>query len=104
MFKIICNSGGCVGINLYPPFLTEKEKCLSTDAIRHIEHFLSLGGENHIGIGADFDGTENILPEDIHGCEELYRIFDLLEKEGYSNELIEKISHKNFERIFEKGN
>lgn len=104
MFKIICNSGGCVGINLYPPFLTEKEKCLSADAIRHIEHFLSLGGENHIGIGADFDGTENILPEDIHGCEGLYRIFDLLEKEGYSNELIEKISHKNFERIFEKGN
>ena len=63
-----------------------------------------LGGENHIGIGADFDGTENLLPEDIQGCEELYRIFDLLIQKGYSNELVEKISHKNFERIFKKGN
>lgn len=104
MFKIICDSGGCVGINLYPPFLTEKEKCSSEDVIRHIEHFLELGGENHIGIGADFDGTENILPDDITGCQGIYKIFDLLKKRGYSDELIEKISHKNFERIFGKGN
>ena len=104
MFKMICKSGGCVGINLYPPFLSEKEKCTSEDVIKHIEHFMLLGGENHIGIGADFDGTENLLPEDIQGCEELYRIFDLLIQKGYSNEQVEKISHKNFERIFKKGN
>lgn len=104
MFKIICESGGCVGINLYPPFLTEDKACTSEHAMSHILRFLDMGGEDHIGIGADFDGTDNHLPSDIHGCEDLYIVFDKLKGYGVTDDIIEKISHKNFERVFGRKN
>lgn len=96
MFKIIRDSDGCVGINLYPLFLTKKDECTSADALKHIEYFLSLGGEDTIGIGADFDGTDNQLPQDVQGCEGLYKILDLIG----DRKIADKISEKNFLRIF----
>lgn len=100
MFKIICESGGCVGINLYPPFVKETDNCSIDDVLRHIDYFINIGGENHMGIGADFDGVSDNLPEGINGCEDLYKIFDKMSASGYSDDIIEKISHRNFERIF----
>lgn len=100
MFQLIIESGGCTGINLYPPFLEVSEKANIDSVIRHIEHFMALGGENNIGIGADFDGTDGFLPDGISGCEDLYKIFDRLLQLNYTYEQVEKISHKNFERLF----
>lgn len=100
MFRRIIQSGGCAGINLYPPFLEESCSASVDSVIRHIEHFMELGGENHIGIGADFDGTDGLLPDGIKGCEDLYKIFDRLMQLNYTYEQVEKISHKNFERLF----
>ena len=100
MFEIIIKTGGCAGINLFPPFLNPSGNAEIDDVIAHIEHFMSLGGENHIGIGADFDGTDGLLPDGIHGCEELYKIFDRLLQLNYTEEQVEKISHENFERLF----
>ncbi|MCH5210768.1 MAG: dipeptidase [Oscillospiraceae bacterium] len=98
-FKIIRDTNGCVGINFYPDFLTSNEKCGIDDIIRHIDHFMELGGENNIGIGADFDGVD-CLPDGISGVQDMYKIFNRLSQLGYSDEQIEKISHKNFKRIF----
>lgn len=102
MFKRIVRSGGCVGINFYPPFLNESNRADIDDIVRHIEHFMSLGGENSIGIGADFDGVD-ALPEGINGCEDVYKVFDRLLQLNYSEDLVEKISHKNFENLFYGG-
>ena len=57
---------------------------------------MSLGGEDTIGIGADFDGTDNQLPQDVQGCEGLYKILDLIG----DRKIADKISEKNFLRIF----
>lgn len=82
---------------MYPAFLGE-DASLST-IISHIEHFLSLGGEDNIGIGADFDGISS-LPKDFTGCESLYKIFDELLRLNYSEELVRKIAYKNFHNVF----
>lgn len=100
MFRIIKSRGGCVGINFNPPFLNESGSADIDDIIKHIEHFMSLGGENSIGIGADFDGVES-LPHGINGCEDTCKVFDRLLQLNYTDEQVEKISHKNFERVFE---
>lgn len=97
-FRIICASDGCVGINFYPKFLNDSNNAGIDDIIKHIEHFMSLGGENHIGIGADFDGVD-YLPEGINGCEDTYKVFDRLLQLNYTEEQVEKISHRNFERV-----
>lgn len=100
-FRIIKESGGCVGINFYPDFLTEESECSAQDIVRHINHFMELGGEDNIGIGADFDGVDK-LPNGISGVQDTYKVFDRLKKEGYTDMQIEKISHKNFERVLER--
>jgi membrane dipeptidase len=100
-FKIICKSGGCVGINFYPRFLSNEHRASIDDIVAHIEHFMSLEGENNIGIGADFDGVD-CLPRGINGCEDTYKVFDRLLQLNYTEEQVEKISHKNFERVIIK--
>ncbi len=100
-FRIIRESGGCVGINFYPDFLTEERECSAQDIVRHINHFMELGGDENIGIGADFDGVDK-LPNGISGVQDMYKVFDRLKKEGYTDVQIEKISHKNFERVLER--
>ncbi|MDY4976427.1 MAG: dipeptidase [Clostridia bacterium] len=57
-FCVIRDMGGMVGLNLYPPFLRDRGGADVTDLVRHIEYFLSLDGENCIGLGADFDGID----------------------------------------------
>ncbi len=94
-FRIIVSKKGICGINFYPEFLNSTKNATSDDIIRHIEHFLSLGGENHITLGTDFDGIE-FTPLDITDCSEVYRLFDKLVKRNYSDSLIQKIAYKNF--------
>ncbi len=99
-FEVIKNTGGCVGINFYPEFLTRSAECTVDDIVRHIDRFMELGGENNIGIGADFDGVDR-LPDGINGAQDTYKLFERLARLGYSDGAIEKISHKNFERVLE---
>ena len=95
-FCAIKKSGGCVGINFYPPFLGDDIK----DAILHIDRFLALGGEDNIGIGSDFDGVD-ALPFGMNGCEDMESFIKML---PYSTKIREKIAYKNFFRVFAAHN
>lgn len=93
-FTALTEKGGVVGINSYPLFLNNTPKAGIKDIIKHIEHFMSLGGENNICLGCDFDGidykTENL--EDA-GC--YFNLINELAKLNYSEEKIAKITYKN---------
>ena len=65
----------------------------SFDILKHAEHFLSLGGEDTLSFGADFDGCE--LPDDINGIDSMGNIYELFLKHNYSEELLDKIFYKN---------
>lgn len=95
--KAIIKCDGCIGINLYREFLGGEDADIYT-VIRHIEHILELGGENNIGFGSDFDGMD-LLPCEIKGIIDLNKIPEELSKVGYSRELIEKVTYKNFMRV-----
>ena len=99
-FKIICQKDGVVGINFCRSFLnSEPQKAISEDILRHAEHFLSLGGENHLCIGSDFDGTD--MPKGITGIESMENLFELFLKHNYSESLINKLFFKNAYNFFE---
>lgn len=99
-FKIICGCGGYVGINFYPPFLrTDYENASVEDITAHILHFLELGGEDTIGLGSDFDGTDGLLPRGISGIESLEKVAAALKSAGLSDRQTEKIMSGNAERI-----
>lgn len=90
-FKIIKASGGVVGVNYYTEFVGND----ISDVVDHIKHFMSLGGEDNIGLGSDFDGMES-LPNGISGVQDTEKLIKLL---PYSTEIKEKIAYKNFARL-----
>lgn len=98
-FVTLISKGGVVGLNTYPPFVSGGSEATVTDLIRHIEHFCSLGGEKHIGLGGDFDGID-IKMKDIDSCEKMQYLFEELAKLNYKDETIRGISHKNFTNFF----
>lgn len=97
-FNIIKNRGGIVGINLVPDFLTDSGEATAEDILRHIEHFLSLGGEKCVAFGSDFDGAE--LPTDITGIESVEEIAELMLRHNYSESLVNSILFDNAYQFF----
>ncbi len=97
----LIRTGGMIGLNIYPEFLTANGTADLDDILRHSDHILSLGGERILGLGTDFDGVPK-LPEGISHAGELYRLFDKMKQIGYKDSLIEDITHRNFENFLDK--
>jgi membrane dipeptidase len=67
--------------------------------IDHIDHIVKVAGIDHVGIGADFDGA-NDMPEGARDVSMLPNITYELLKRGYSETDIRKILGENFLRVF----
>lgn len=72
----LCENGGLIGINLYSPFLKKGGKATLTDVKNHIERIISLGGQNNVTLGADFDGCDE-LPFGISSLADIPEVFSL---------------------------
>lgn len=99
-FKIICSSGGLVGLNLYKGFLNDNpDKANMEDVLRHAEHFLALGGEDVLAVGADWDGgaKEDFVAS---GLEDVPVLIELFLRHNYPETLIDKIFFKNAADFF----
>lgn len=97
-FGIIRDRGGIVGINFVPEFLNDSGRAAKEDVLRHVEHFLSLGGEKCVAIGSDFDGTD--LPDDITGIESVEGLAELMLRHNYSENLVHSILFDNAYQFF----
>jgi membrane dipeptidase len=91
-FKEIVSRKGLCGLNFYTFFIKKNKKVTFEDIIYHVEHFLALGGENTISIGADFDGAT--MPDGITGVEDMVRFYELLLK-YYTKSVTDKIFFNN---------
>ena len=67
--------------------------------IDHIDHIVKIAGIDHVGIGADFDGA-NDMPEGAKDVSMLPNITYELLKRGYTEKDIRKILGENFLRVF----
>lgn len=99
MFRGLIQNGGVTGMNFCTEFLGGSEDV--EQIVRHIEHFAALGGIDHIGMGSDFDGIDE-LPSGIQGTESLYKIFDRLLTLNYTDAQVEGIAWKNFYRVLRR--
>jgi len=91
-------NGGVVGINFYPCFLNNTDRADMDDVIRHIEHICSVTGEDHVGIGADFDGIE-YTPAGLEGTERIHALFERLLQLNYPESFVRKFAGLNFMRV-----
>jgi membrane dipeptidase len=94
----VAERGGLVGLNFHVCFL--REDCLLDHAtpltvmIRHLDHLLSVLGEDGVALGSDFDGCE--LPAAIPDVTGLARLVDAMRDAGYGEALIAKICCENW--------
>jgi membrane dipeptidase len=66
----------------------------------HIDHVVKLAGIDHVGIGSDFDGVGDSLPEGLKDVSSYPNLIAELLRRGYSEEDIEKICSGNVFRVW----
>lgn len=100
--KALAQNGGLAGITFAGQFLEEdwRNACIES-VYKHIDYMLNLiGNDDHIGFGSDFDGISH-PPYNIQGVQDYKPLIEYLSK-YYSDETINKITHKNVINILQK--
>lgn len=93
-FRELVRHEGICGINLCPVFLEQDGQADFESIERHLDRFLTLGGEKSIAMGADFDGVTE-LPDGISGLSSIPALMDYLLARGYCEELVDAVFFKN---------
>jgi microsomal dipeptidase-like Zn-dependent dipeptidase len=100
--KEIFRRGGIVGLNLYRYFIGEAEEAL----VKHLAHWLEIGGEDHIALGADFFYDPDLPSTYRHGKDIFFKdyqdsscygkLLSFLQKElKLRLSILEKLAHQN---------
>jgi membrane dipeptidase len=102
--RAIGETGGMAGLNLATVFLRpdgRESPDMPLDPVKaHIDHMLRLAGEDHVGIGSDFDGAT--VPKDIGGVQGLPVLIRAMREMGLGEALIARIAHGNWLRLLER--
>lgn len=102
--RAIGETGGMAGLNFATCFLREdgrRSADMTLEPVkRHIEHMLKLAGEDHVGLGSDYDGA--MTPQDIGGVEGLPVLIQAMREMGLGEQLVHKIAHGNWLRLLER--
>ena len=75
------------------------------DYVDHMDYVCQLAGNSlHAAIGGDTDGQggSDGAPHDVDTVADYQKIADILDRRGYSQEDVENIMYKNWQRFFEK--
>lgn len=102
--RIIGKSGGMIGLNYANGFLRADGRWSSENGLdsmlRHLDHLMKLAGEDHVGLGSDFDGAR--IPSQIGDVAGLPRLTDAMIQHGYGQELTKKLCSTNWLGVLER--
>jgi len=93
--KQLFATGGYVGVNFFVPFLSTSGKATLDTVIDHMAYMCDLGGENHVGLGSDFDGIDE-YPEGLRNAGDIPALLERMRQRGFSEALVRKIAGENF--------
>jgi membrane dipeptidase len=79
--------------------LAPESKVTLETYVDHIDHALRIAGEDHVAVGADFDGMW-AFPEGFERASQWQDIVASLRKRGWSEEVVNKVMHENARRVF----
>ena len=92
----LISRGGLIGLNFYPPFLGTGRFRVFEKIRENIEYLLSLGGEDCIAFGSDFDGAD--MAPQLDGIDKVGALYEYLLSKGMSRRVAEKIFYENAEK------
>lgn len=123
-------TGGTVGVTMWPPLLGIKERPTLDDFCNHVHHYLNLVGEDHVAFGADLSegtktledwlalyGPDPVWPEvtgilgswytyenratpGFETMNDAQNLIAALSKSGLSDRVVEKVMRGNLLRVF----
>lgn len=91
--KQIIAMGGIIGINFYPTFLGVGEGSIFDKIRQNIELIVSLGGENNIALGSDFDGAK--MSKSLFSADDVPNLYSYLKNCGMSENFLDKVFYSN---------
>ena len=99
--RVIADTQGLVGLNYASGFLRPDGKRFTFAGFEimldHLDHLLSILGEDGVALGSDFDGA--LMPQDLADASMLQNLIQAMLAHGYSQELTEKIAWKNWVNV-----
>jgi membrane dipeptidase len=100
----IRDTGGMVGLNFATCFLRPDGNMRpDTDIdlmVRQIDYLIEKLGEDHVGLGSDFDGA--VVPEKIGSAAGLQQLFAALQENGYSESALTKLGSTNWLDVLQR--
>lgn len=116
MIKALIQTGGMIGINAYPAFISPDKNERTVDMlIRHIAHIADIAGIDNVGFGFDFcefleDETSAAysLSEQTAGlyglqdASEVPHVLRAMHNAGFTESDIRKVSYENWHRLIQK--
>jgi len=92
-------NGGVVMVTFVTSFVNEVgENAVLTDVANHIDHIKNTAGIEHVGIGGDFDGIDDVIP----GLEDVSTYPALLaelSRRGWSEDELAALAGRNLLRV-----
>ena len=70
------------------------------DVLAHIDHAVSIGGIDHVGIGSDFEGVGDTMPEGLKDAANFPRLIEGMLARGYEEDAIAKVMGRNLMRVW----
>jgi membrane dipeptidase len=99
----IAESGGVIGVIFMNYWLAPYARDRGIDFISQtIRHFVSVAGEDHVGIGSDFDGFTD-PPDDLADAAEMPFLTQRLVSDGMSSQQVGKVLGGNALRALRSG-
>ena len=66
----------------------------------HIEHVARVAGDDHVGIGSDFDGMDSFVVAGLEDATGVPALFAELARRGWSEDRLAKLARGNFLRVW----
>jgi membrane dipeptidase len=115
----IARNGGIVMVTFVPPFASQRNldfarlpaaeregrtapRATMADVVAHIEHIRRVAGVDHVGIGGDFDGIDEVV-EGLEDVSSYPRLFAELSRRGWSEGDLAKLAGGNILRVMERA-
>jgi membrane dipeptidase len=69
----------------------------------HIDHIAKVAGIDHVGIGSDYDGVDNSLPEGLESVADYPALLAEMLRRGWSDADVAKLAGGNVLRVMEQA-
>ncbi len=94
----LAEKGGVACMTMVPDFLGGKGDL--AEFCRHVDYAVTLIGAEHVGIGADYDGTT--MAEDLAGVQHLPAVYAGLRQRGLTDEQIAAVAGDSVARLLQE--